>query len=295
MSGRSRSFTLGSWLQRRLPWVLGVVVILSGNWTASVLDALFRGTENNGVLSLAEVAAFVIAVLWLYRIRNTLGGARTRSGRSEPAQHRPHLVLFLSALDRNAVTDEGVPKGFQWSGEPDDVLRHLESHKRQPGNRPWPWEQTLRAMRHHSTKGVLRSVTLVCSRESLPESGKLKRLAAGFTEFQNLQWRFLLPRGKGGEIRDFNGEPPAVAGWDFEDFDGLTQGFRDLFRDFRKRLGARDWEIMVDFTSGPKVVSVVAATATFDLDVKAEYVQTNPPYGVISYDVVVDRSETDLG
>ncbi len=43
---------------------------------------------------------------------------------------------------------------------------------------------------------------------------------------------------------------------------------------------------MIDFTGGQKVTSVVAASLTFNRRIKAQYVQTNPPWQVVSYDVI---------
>ena len=47
----------------------------------------------------------------------------------------------------------------------------------------------------------------------------------------------------------------------------------------------RDTGIMVDFTGGPKVASVVAATVTFNRDIRAEYVSTREPHPVRGYDL----------
>jgi len=49
---------------------------------------------------------------------------------------------------------------------------------------------------------------------------------------------------------------------------------------------------MIDFTSGQKPTSIVAATLTFNRKIKAQYVQTNDPWRVLSYDVVYATTDT---
>src|SRR5439155_6631715 len=99
-----------------------------------------------------------------------------------------------------------------------------------------------------------------------------------------------------------NGQParmvscPEVAlaegGWDFEHFDALSTALLNLLLHFKTQ-GVRESEIMVDFTGGYKVTSVVAAAVTFNREVKAQYVQTNAPYAAVSYDMLLTHSLTE--
>jgi hypothetical protein len=66
---------------------------------------------------------------------------------------------------------------------------------------------------------------------------------------------------------------------------------RYLLREFKRQHVADD-RIMIDFTGGQKVTSVVAASVTFNRTIKAQYVQTNAPHQVISYDILLGSSET---
>ena len=59
-----------------------------------------------------------------------------------------------------------------------------------------------------------------------------------------------------------------------------------------RRKGIPESEIMVDFTGGQKPSSVVAAAVTFNRRVKAQYVQTNRPWNVVSYDLILGTSDT---
>ncbi len=61
-----------------------------------------------------------------------------------------------------------------------------------------------------------------------------------------------------------------------------------LLRAFKRRRVSDD-RIMIDFTGGQKVTSVVAASVTFNRTIKAQYIQTNTPHEVISYDILMGR------
>ncbi|MBZ0108767.1 MAG: hypothetical protein K8F52_08850 [Candidatus Scalindua rubra] len=53
---------------------------------------------------------------------------------------------------------------------------------------------------------------------------------------------------------------------------------------------------MIDITSGQKPTSIVGASMTFNREIKAQYVSTNQPWDVLSYDVLLTSSETrDFG
>lgn len=75
-----------------------------------------------------------------------------------------------------------------------------------------------------------------------------------------------------------------TAGWNFEDFDDLKCCLQDHLEELH-RMGLDDDEIMIDFTCGQKVTSVVATVMTLNRPLKAQYVQTNPHYDAIEYDI----------
>lgn len=82
-------------------------------------------------------------------------------------------------------------------------------------------------------------------------------------------------------------------GWDFERFDDLSKAILELFKIFRRQR-VPDEQVMIDFTGGQKVTSVVAAAVTFNRRSKAQYVQTNKPWNVVSYDVMMASSDTGV-
>ena len=80
-------------------------------------------------------------------------------------------------------------------------------------------------------------------------------------------------------------------GFNFEHFDELSDALAYLLRKFR-RGKFTDSDIMIDFTGGQKVTSVVAAAITFNRSIKAQYVQTNDPWKAISYDILLASPDT---
>lgn len=290
-------------------WALAVLVIWSGNWSASAVDSWLHLNFNDWRVQVAQVMFFFWVAYLLYRNREAVWSPRTRFLRDELPNPRPHLVLFLSNLDREKVDAEGWPLDFDHKGSLDDVIKRLEESKRdakspsesvsaaRPKKDFWNWEMPLRAIRHHAQNGVLQSLTLVCSEQSVQNVTQFHGIFQRYQQWQNVKLQLLTKSGNGSRVVlvPTNGriEESVLnsAAWNFESFDELFRGIRSGLAELR-RYGAKDHEIVIDFTGGQKVTSVIAATATYDLEVKAQYVQTNDPWQVRGYDVVVDRSET---
>jgi hypothetical protein len=81
-------------------------------------------------------------------------------------------------------------------------------------------------------------------------------------------------------------------GWEFERFNDLSRAVQHLLGIYLKEKKVDEDQIMIDFTGGQKVTSVVAASVTFNRKIKAQYVQTNSPWNVVSYDILFGSSET---
>jgi sigma54-dependent transcription regulator len=77
----------------------------------------------------------------------------------------------------------------------------------------------------------------------------------------------------------------------FESFDELSKAMWMLIRKYLKD-NQPEKDIMIDFTGGQKVTSVVAAAVTFNRKIKAQYVQTKSPWDVLSFDVIHASSDT---
>jgi hypothetical protein len=278
------------------PWIAGAMVALTVSWAADglrdIFEAWMRGEAVNVWMVMTRVVyvlLFMAAATWLYRMRNMLFQPRTRFLRSESPEKREHLVLFLSNLDtRRGPFHNGVPEGITLRGDLEQDLAALVDHKRQT-RQYWPWEMPLRAIRHHL--GRLQTITIICSPESLQQVHWFGQVLMSYGCLHGVSVRVFLQDNGRPVMAECPKEPMTMGGWDFEQFDALSQAILHLIREFKKQRVTDD-QIMIDFTGGQKVTSVVAASVTFNRTIKAQYVQTNPPYAVISYDILLGSPET---
>jgi hypothetical protein len=162
------------------------------------------------------------------------------------------------------------------------------------GDKYWSWEMPLRALRHHAS--ALRTVVLVCSPESLDQVTDFVEICNRYHPVSGLAWMLL--------VGDRDGQPHVIdlnawtemadrpyKGYGFEDFDALSDGIGFLLA-YLCNHGMQERDIMIDFTGGQKVTSVVAAAMTINRRVRAQYVQTGGKKGVLSYDVVMGSADT---
>lgn len=285
------------WLALRLwyPWVIASLVVLSSNWAATVIfDTVNLWLEGKiGALSIVRlcyVAVFAFSVCLLYRHRGDLFILQTRR---LPAELRKHLVLFLSNLRKDLEASGGVPLQLVLTNDLDrDILTMEELKQREPPVK-WSWEMPLRGIRHHLDRNTLQTVTLICSPESLLQAHLFLNVCRRYDPLKKVKFS-LFARGKARPELVSASDPnvqKGLRGWDFENFDELHHGLSCLLEEFKNRKVA-DTEVMIDFTGGQKVTSLVAATMTFNRHIKSQYVQTNPDYDVLSYDVVMGLSAT---
>ncbi|HXH09558.1 MAG TPA: hypothetical protein VNP04_07335 [Alphaproteobacteria bacterium] len=278
------------------PWVSAALVALTVSWAADGLketfEAFLKKEAVQGwmmIAGAASIVVFVAAVAWLYRLRNRFFQPRTRFLRNETPEKREHLVLFLSNLDpRRGPLQNGVPAGIELTGDFEQDLETLVTWKR---DHPyWPWEMPLRGIRHHL--GRLQTITVICSPQSIRQVHWFGDILQRYPPLQNVAVRVLLRRGIEPRIlEDCPKESITEGGWDFERFDDLSRAILYFLRGFRRQRVSDD-QIMIDFTGGQKVTGMVAAAVTFNRTLKAQYVQTNEPYAVISYDILMGSLET---
>ena len=284
------------------PWLSGALVAVSvgvlSNGLHESLQAWLGGIplpRRLLVSSGGSLLVFVLGAWALYRSRGMLYAPRTRYMTNESPEKRGHLVIFLSHLrtDREKFAD-GVPMGIQVSGDLEADLAELVRLKDRPAKEEtriqWSWEMPLRAIRHHV--GKLRTLVIVCSEESIQQIGWFVAILRKYPALASLSvWAAV----KADDDRaDFVSETSALLrrrGWNFEAFDDLSRAVLEVIR-FLGQQGIREKEIMIDFTGGQKVTSVVAAAVTFNRPTKTQYVQTNYPYRVISYDILLGTSDT---
>ena len=158
-------------------------------------------------------------------------------------------------------------------------------------NHPWRWEMPLRGIRHHLQNNILKTVTFVCSNVSVEQVHWFKNFCGRYPEMTDITFYNLLkthPKFVISSSESFKKEQ----GWNFESFDELSEAMSILLQIFKNHK-FEEQDIMIDFTGGQKVTSVVAASITFNRKIKSQYVQTNPEWEVLSYDVIHAYSDTE--
>jgi hypothetical protein len=230
----------------------------------------------------------------LFRPRNIALGPK-----SEPDPH-PHLILFLSNLSPYGKFVEGVPLGLELVGQLDADLDEMERRKDKEKLKPgeaeirWAWEMPLRGLQQH--RPALQTVTLVCSEQSLPQAHLFARVISRYkNEFHKLSQdgiRLLVRSGTSVALIPCPVEAapagdPKILAWNFEDYDELFKGLV-LMMDRLAQEGHRETDMIVDVTSGQKPNSIVGALLTVNRRAKFQYVQTNDPCKVISYDLMTN-------
>lgn len=242
---------------------------------------------------LAAAALAVHAGRELFRPRNAHVGLK---GESTP---HPHVVLFLSHLTiPDGQHRGGVPPGLDLTGALDADLATLRERKTADDPRQrlrWQWEMPLSGLFPHRT--VLRSVTLVCSEQSLPQAPWFAALVAdryraAFPRLGPGQVRLLLRTADGIDLLSCPSAVgaaalPARAAWNFEAFDELHTGLVAMLAAFARE-GKPETGVIFDVTGGQKPNSIVAALVTWNRRAKFQYVRTDMPSEVRVYDLVAD-------
>jgi hypothetical protein len=213
-----------------------------------------------------------------------------------------------------------VPEGLLLTGDLQKDLEAMVQYKET--NTFWRWEMPLLGIRHHL--GVLKSITLICSPESLPQVhwfgqilnrtyemhlridsstssgdswlGRLWVFSTWLlrktpTALSKIAVRVFVKEGKSSRLMDVPLAELHDGGWNFDQFDELSLALIKLLNHLKTQ-NIRDHQVMVDFTGGLKVTSVVAASATFNRRIKAQYVHTKT-LKVIGYDMLLTSSLTE--
>jgi hypothetical protein len=282
-------------LQELFPWFTAALVALSAGWAGDALQETFNVwlSGTMGVLSLPQcvyILSFLGSAILLYRQRDAFFRPRTRYLKNEAPEQRRHLILFLSNLNTDkGKFNNGVPDGLTLSNNLDVDIKKMEVLKDKKPLLRWPWEMPLRGLRHHF--GVLQNVTIVCSKESIEQVDWFLDICKRYDHMKDIIF-FLLVKGPTELISTPFGAFDSARGWDFESFDELSDAMWTLIRKLGKQHGIKEREIMIDFTGGQKVTSVVAAAITFNRKIKGQYVQTNKPYEVLGYDAMLATPDT---
>lgn len=292
------------WLKLRelSPWITAVCTVLSSGWASdAVWETLTVWSRwQLGKFSLSNTLAvcfFIGCVVLLYKQKNSFFRPRTRylKGKTDPRPHK-HLMLFLSTLNQAHQYTQGVPAGLSLTDDFEKDLQDIVRLKKLPQESriTWSWEMPLRALWHHRKADVLETATIVCSEESITQVNDFLSICRNYKKLQGVNYYLLLKEKRKTEWRPAGDETVSEEnGWDFESFDELSEALWVFLKKAVNKKQYRENDIIIDFTGGKKVTSVVAAMLSFNRKIKAQYVRTDGNNEVVSYDVIMGSSDTD--
>jgi len=309
----------------RAAWLAAAAAAVVGAWTGNALEAAWSSASwgllapwrAQGIRAFwFPLALFVGSFLVLYSLRAHLARPRTRRLTTDTSPRpRPCLVLLLSAIGRPRKLDELSqiePKQRNPGSKTEtpilggatldeDIERLLKAKQALPPEKPvrWPWEMALRAVRHNygsKHRPVLQHIVLIGSDStsddlrwgSVFQAKAFGNLLARYASLASIQVHLLVRDADGVHIliSPDSFRPQRYAGFNFETFDELSDALLELFVLLGAE-GVSEHDIVIDFTGGQKPTSVVAAAVTLNRPVETQYVQTNPPYDVIGYDLIL--------
>lgn len=278
-------------LDNIIPWLVGAGVALTSQWAAPAIQHLIEGDNKDKIgYDISYIIIFAILLFWFSQITKQHFKARTKELKeiNNPSQCS-HLVLFLST----ARPKEGfVLKNNGIETLKSDLNTILESKNKAIKNneRPtfWAWEMPLRAILYHMKNRhnpILKEIIIVCSNESLEQYPEFEKILNGYLKQTQVNIKILLKAGtQETSLISYKDIEPSSSGIDFEDFDDLSKHLHNTITKLTKQ-GIKREEIMIDFTGGQKVTSVVAATLTFNSNIKAQYISTKT-LQIKGYDIV---------
>lgn len=282
-----------TWLDTLSPWLVGACVALTSQWAApAIQDIIEKGIHQEKFKhDLCYIAAFFLS-LWVFaKITKQHFKARTKELQvvNNPEQCS-HLILFLSTT-RPLPSDIQLKNNGLESLKSDleIITKHKEaetSNNKRPGY--WAWEMPLRAIQYHirtHDRPVLKKIIIVCSEQSLEQYPEFQKIITNYLKDSSIKTDLLLKTDLQKTYLDpYSDKNSKLNGIDFEDFDDLTKHLHNAINTLSKK-GVKREQIMIDFTSGQKVTSVVAATLTYNSNIKAQYISTKT-LQVKGYDIV---------
>jgi len=269
--------------------LFGLIEILEGKnhplgWVASALYALVF------IVSSTTAAR-------LYRKRTPILNVRGTVA-EKTFKPRKALVCFLSLIGPRP--DEAqVPAGETLNAEIDSLRA---AKMREPNNRnlQWPAEPLLAAIAANLPCIERLIVVPSCDPKGAPGRGTINQMQTllttlkRFDELNKVTVMVLVKDYHEGipftllraDPQDYQpGRPVTLRAIDFEDVEDLTAGMEEVLRVVREEWGWADSELSIDITGGQKVTTVAAAVASFNRDIRAQYMQTLDPWKMLSYDI----------
>ncbi len=244
--------------QELFPWWTGGIKAGSGS---------FIWVVEAGLLIVSVVCA-----VWLYERRRTFLPLQVqRIG--EPGKVAPHRVLVLSiSLTSWKWSPDKLEQKDRTVDLPDTLESALTVMSALGGREKFTWEQMLRAVAAHRER--LELIILVGSKG---EHGTAKSFDACrdmiLHYFPNLPETAIEKREA-----------------DFESLDDLIGKYRQIIHGESRRKN----EIMIDVTSGTKVVSIAAAMVTLEHpEIEFEYIETDGNKRVRSFNITSKSNAGD--
>ena len=209
--------------------------------------------------------------MWLYSYRKIFLAVRTLE---QIYSCKPHACLILLLSTSNIVlpvfsfpleiTDRNGNKATLKGISLEEDISALNNINY------WNWQQLLRGLTPHQSS--LKYAYLIGSKDSERMKGSF-----GFLDYAETLIKKYCP-----SVRIFKAEAPV----NFEDLKELTKFIYGSVHQI-KELKISEEDIIIDVTGGQKTTSIAGAVVTLNSQVTFQYVQTNEPYNVVAYDVVI--------
>ena len=335
---RSAYFSQQVWMLVVSSLLVGFSAGYLGTQLKSIVDCLeIGGGRLNWYRLIASLILFPLLPIGVYLglisvQKIIVPKIRRRLSVSKP-EKREVLVFFLSKLNPELLKKlliSDPDQEFKFCSHAalqmetiDAELNALAKAKRTGGYHGLSWEQPLRAIRHHlpdvgqeldsplpRTERSLKKIIVVASKESIQQSEAFfDKFLGRYSECSPLELNLYLKQTKFSlpvllnwkDSSDSRKQNLSEFGWDFEDFNELASGLIELFRMLNKNVEIADSDIAVDYTSGTKVCTAVAATTTLNRKIKAQYVATQRreenrnndhdlwQFDVLGHDIVIEE------
>jgi len=276
-------------LDNILPWLLAGFTALISQWAAPSLKNIFefilldnkiyQGSLN---LDIFYVVLFIISFSLFALYTKKHFKPRTKTLTSNIAKPSTHLFLFLS-LNKLNISDHIDLENNGIDSLVHD-LNNIKKHKKDVEKIFWSWEMPLYGISYHSKK--LQEIILVCSPESLKQLKEFNNFILGYLKDTKIKIKTLVISPTGNtQMIDINElESKSYTGLVFENFDQLSTHLFNAIKILKKRKIKAE-NIMIDFTGGQKVNSVVGATLTYNSNINLQYISTGS-LEVIGYNIV---------
>ena len=266
---------------RGLLWAISTLVVVTAycaaTWTEhAVLGFSWLGSRP-WLFVLMCLAGLAAVNRVLKDILRGIEGPEDIHQTGYPAEPPGTLVLFVSIIHKDTIEfareGSGIivrtgapgspPTEYRIAGEciGDDITALHGSR--------WPWQQLLRAVLPHA--GLRKLILVGSSHGFTPDSPGSAALIQDCA-------RMLAPYlPEGCEVVTGHEALP------FESFNAVKKALRKIIN--AEITTAGEGRVMIDVTGGQATTSIAAAAATIGTEALFQYVQTNPPFDVLYYDV----------